>query len=155
MKSLYTIAKQSPKNWPMVFSKIEAMASPEQVIKPLLYHIKQDVLPKSSITLAAKDLARVLFGEQDGTRVNKEHRIHEFLNTAILRMAKSSWADDNLARLVVTTAVFAEGVTTDQQLTCSGKNLLSEFVKRPIQTWTDPVFIKHASSRERLCKYIG
>jgi hypothetical protein len=153
MKSIYIIAKASPENWPIVFTKVEMMVSPEQVTNPLLYHIKHDILPKSTIASVAKDLARVLFGEPCDDTVNREHRINEFLNTAVLRIAKSSWVDASLARLVVSTAVFAQGIT-DQALSPSGNVLLSKFVKRLIQTWSDPVFIKHASSRERLCKMI-
>lgn len=158
MKSIYNIAKSSPDHWPTVFVKVEATVSPDKVTNPLLYHIKHDILPKTSIASAANDLAKVLFGEPslrgDNNGASKEHhRVNEFLNTAVLRIAKSSWADESLARLVITTVIFAEGVT-NYQLSPSGHAVLSKFVKRPIQTWSDPVFIKHASSRERLCNLL-
>ncbi|KAI9477807.1 MAG: telomere length regulation protein-domain-containing protein [Benjaminiella poitrasii] len=149
MKSIYPVARSSPERWPAVFQQVGIISSFEQLTKSILQYIKQDIIPKTSIQSASKDLAAVLFGKSTENEYSRTRRIHDFLNTSLLRMAKSSWADEVLARLVISTLVYAEGVH-ERQLSLSAHEIIVGFVKRVIQTWSDPVFIKRASSRERL-----
>jgi hypothetical protein len=132
------MAKSSPGHWSSVFEP-----SFDQVTKTILYHVKQQVVsPNHSIKKASKELALILF---DKLTVTKQLRIEDFLNTALLKLSKTSWADDTLARLAITAAIHAQGFENMD-------TLVIKFLKRVIGTWADPTFVKHASSRERTCK---
>lgn len=82
--------------------------------------------------IQAQALAPVLFG------VGQTLRVQDFLLCALLRLAKWSLANDQLAKLAVATAL------------CAGLDLLP-VTKQVIQLWSDPVFIKHAAYREKEC----
>jgi hypothetical protein len=112
------------------------------VTKSILHHIKHDVLPSSSINKASKELSLVLFKDNSYRHV----RIGDFLNTALLRLSKCSWADALLARLAICTAIHAQGIDNSEAM-------IIQFSKRVIETWSDPTFIKHGSTRERTCKF--
>lgn len=122
----------------------------------MLAYAKQTVLPKSNnrISTVAKDIADLLFGKPSNiVKQQREERIHEFLNIAIFRLVKLKWADDKLARLVISIAILAEGGAEQDEMTASAQAIIVNSVKRAIQTWSDPVFIKHGSSQEKHCKF--
>ncbi|KAI7902821.1 telomere length regulation protein-domain-containing protein [Cokeromyces recurvatus] len=148
MKSIYSVARSSPEYWPILFEQIEIISSFEKITKSILQYVKQDVLPKSNIQSVSKDLAAILFGKPMKDERRKQ-RINHFLNTSLLRMAKLSWADEILARLVISTVIYAEGVYAGQ-ISSSAHEIIISFIKRLIQTWSDTVFIRHASFKERL-----
>ncbi|OBZ88164.1 Telomere length regulation protein TEL2 [Choanephora cucurbitarum] len=138
----YEVARLNPDHWPCVFEQIELIASYEQVNRALLHYVHDHiVLPNSmSVASASKELASLLFGTESDC---KEQRLSAFLNTAIFRLSKSSWADSLLARISISTVI--HHLAEDRRLP-----FLDSIIRRVIQTWSDPVFIQHASSRERL-----
>ncbi|KAI8380264.1 telomere length regulation protein-domain-containing protein [Blakeslea trispora] len=136
VSSIYTIALQNPDRWPRICEQVELIASSEQLYRAILQYVHQAVLSETkSVKAASEELVSLLFGQKP-----KEERLMDFLNTAIFRLSKLSWADSFLARISISTVILAK----DKAL------FLIPFVKRVIQTWSDPVFIKHASHRERL-----
>lgn len=143
IKSIYPIARKSPNNWSFVLEP-----SLDQLTAPILQHIKVDILPKQSINSASKELALLLF---NGLGTTKTLCIDDFLNTTLLRLTKTSWADDQLARLAICTAIHAQGIE-HSKLSLDSNTLIMKFIYRLIETWSDPTFIKHSSSRERTCK---
>lgn len=144
MESIYNYAKKSPTYWPKVFEQVEIISSPEQVIQSLLYHVKHK--ESKSITSIAKDISSILL------KGASEDRINTFLNVGLLKLSKSSWADDTLTRIIVSAVVFTQPIEQDQ-VAPSIYSVLLKFAKKVIQYWADPVFIKYASSRERTCKF--
>ena len=135
---------------------MEIIASPEQIFRPMLAYAKQTILPKSNnrISTVAKHIADLLFGNPSSIiKQEREERIHKFLNIAIFRLVKSKWADDKLARLVISIAILAKGGAEQDEMTASAQSMIVNSVKRAIQTWSDPVFIKHGSSGEKYCKF--
>lgn len=139
--------------------QVEIIASPEQVIRPMLAYAKQVILPKSNNTVSsvAKSVSHLLFGSpcDKDKQAQRTERIQEFLNMAIFRLVQSSWADDKLARLVVTIAILAEGCHGENEMTASAQSMIVNYAKRAIETWSDPVFLKHGSSREKYCGYLS
>lgn len=120
----------------------------DQLIGPVLQHVKVEILPKQSINSASKELALLLFKDID---TSKSVFVDDFLNTALLRLAKASWADDQLARVAICTAVHTQGFK-DSKLSPESDSLILKYAHLLIETWSDPTFIKHTSSRERTCK---
>lgn len=142
IENIYTQAKKSPEIWSLVISP-----SFNQLIKPILHYIKHTVLMTTSINQASKELARILFSQLESTQIYLE----EFLNTALLKLSKSSWADDTLARFAICTLIHVQGLDSSG-LSSASTEWIIKYAKRLIETWSDPTFIKHASSRERNCK---
>lgn len=143
IKSIYPIARQSPNYWSIVLEP-----SLDILSRSLLHYIKVEILPEQSINIASKELALLLFKNLDAT---KALCIDDFLDTALLRLTKASWADDRLARLAICTAIHARGVE-NSKLSDESDNLILKYTHRLIETWSDPTFIKYTSSRERTCK---
>lgn len=153
-ESIYVSSTKTSQHWASVFEQMEIIASPEQVVRPMLAYAKQTILPKlnNSIAPVARNLASLLFGNPSHD-AKQEERLQEFLNIAVFRLAQSSWADDKLARLVVSVAILAQqGIEKHDELAASTQALLINFTKRAIQTWSDPVFLKNGSNREKRCK---
>ncbi|KAI9364186.1 telomere length regulation protein-domain-containing protein [Pilaira anomala] len=138
IENIYTQAKKSPEIWSLVISP-----SFNQLIKPILHYIKHTVLMAASINQASKELARILFSQLEATQIYLE----EFLNTALLKLSKSSWADDTLARFAICTLIHVQGLDSSG-LSSASTEWIIKYTKRLIETWSDPTFIKHASSRE-------
>ncbi|GAA5800318.1 hypothetical protein HPULCUR_005745 [Helicostylum pulchrum] len=132
-------ARTSPDIWSSVLSP-----SFNQLIKAILYHVKETILPKSSIYQVSKELSLILFSQPE----TKQLFMEEFLNTALLRLSKTAWADDRLARLAICTVIHDQGFDS-AELSSASSALVTKFTKRVIETWSDPTFIRHASSRER------
>lgn len=163
IESIYTSSTRNDPHWASVFEQLEIIASPEQVIRPMLAYAKRTLLSKPNHTIAsvARNVSHLLFEKacssssndtQQPQRRRRKERIQEFLNMAIFRLVQSSWADDTLARLVVTIAVLAEGCHSEDTMTDATRSMMVNYAKRAIQTWSDPVFLKHGSSREKHCK---
>ncbi|GAN04450.1 telomere length regulation protein TEL2 homolog [Mucor ambiguus] len=153
IESIYSSSTRNDIQWANVFEQIEVIASPDQVIRPMLAYAKQTLLPKSNNTIVsvARNVSHLLFGNpsDNDKQPRRKERIQEFLNMAIFRLVQSSWADDKLARLVVTIAILAEGCHGQDNITASAQSMIVNYAKRAIQTWSDPVFLKHGSSREK------
>ncbi|KAK4513392.1 uncharacterized protein ATC70_005390 [Mucor velutinosus] len=153
IESIYSSSTRSSPRWADVFEQIEIIASPDQVIRPVLAYAKQTLLPKfnNAISSVAKNVSHLLFGNpcNNDRQLQRKERIQGFLNMAIFRLVQSSWADDKLARLVVTVAILAEGGYGEDTVTDSARLMIVNYAKRAIQTWSDPVFLKHGSSREK------
>jgi hypothetical protein len=49
----------------------------------------------------------------------------------------------------------AEGGAEQDEVAASAQSMIVNSVKRAIQTWSDPVFIKHGSSQEKYCKFFA
>ncbi|KAG2201441.1 hypothetical protein INT47_001490 [Mucor saturninus] len=94
---------------------------------------------------ASKELALILFKDLEAS---KSLCVDDFLNTALLRLTKASWADDQLARLAICTAIHTKGVK-DSKLSPESDALILKYTHRLIETWSDPTFVKHTSFRER------
>lgn len=73
--------------------------------------------------------------------------INEFLDLALIRLSKSQWVDDTLARLAISTAIQAQGLTNMD-------TLVKDILIKVIEIWSDKMFIKQSSSRERICKEV-
>lgn len=142
VKSIYPIARSSRKEWSSLLQP-----SFEQVTKALLHYVRQDILENSSVNRSSKELASVLFGP-----TTTSLHLDEFLNTSLLRLSKSSWADDKLARLAICTVIHAQGLDSDKNISEATNELILKFAKRVIGTWSDPTFIKHGGAREQ--KYV-
>lgn len=141
VKSIYTSSK---KVWSSVIQP-----SFEQITKALLFHVKQDILPSSTINRVSKQVAFILFDNISSL----SFYLDEFLNIALLRLSKSSWADHLLARISICTVIHAQGLLNDRHsLSTASIDLILKYTKRIIGTWSDPTFIKHGTSRERTCK---
>lgn len=156
VESIYSSTTRTEQYWANVFEQMEIIASPEQIFRPMLAYAKQTILPKSNnrISTVAKHIADLLFGNPSSIiKQEREERIHKFLNIAIFRLVKSKWADDKLARLVISIAILAKGGAEQDEMTASAQSMIVNSVKRAIQTWSDPVFIKHGSSGEKYCKF--
>ncbi|KAG2233893.1 hypothetical protein INT48_004381 [Thamnidium elegans] len=134
IQGIYSYARMSPDIWSSVLAP-----SFNQLMKAILYHVKETVLPKSSIYHVSKELSLILFSQPD----TKQLYIEEFLNTALLRLSKSTWADDRLARLAICTVIHDQGFDS-AELSSASSALVTKFTKRVIETWSDPAFIKHA-----------
>lgn len=158
IESIYSSTTKTGQLWVNVFEQMEIIASAEQIFRPMLAYAKQIILPKSNnrIFTVAKNVADLLFGNPSNIiKQQREERIHEFLNIAIFRLVKLKWADDTLARLVVSIAILAEGGAEQDEVAASAQSMIVNSVKRAIQTWSDPVFIKHGSSQEKYCKFFA
>lgn len=83
--------------------------------------------------IRAHQIACILFTSQEQTRTK------DFLVCTLVRLARWSLADQTLARLATATAKHA------------GLNDWIECTKQVIHAWSDTVFIKHASLREKRC----
>ncbi|KAL9537726.1 hypothetical protein MBANPS3_011522 [Mucor bainieri] len=155
IESIYASSTRNDPHWASVFEQIEIIASPEQVIRPMLAYAKQTLLsiPSNTIASVARNVSHLLFGNacNNTKQPRRKERIQEFLNMAIFRLVQSSWADNTLARLVVTIAILAEGLHSEGEMTASAQSMTVNYAKRAIQTWSDPVFLKHGSSREKYC----
>ncbi|KAI8640641.1 telomere length regulation protein-domain-containing protein, partial [Parasitella parasitica] len=156
VESIWSSSKRTDQPWAAVFEKLEIIASPEQVFQSMLAYARQTMLSKynNTISTVAKNLAHLLFSNRshNTNQQRREERIQEFLNTAIFKLAKSHWTDDQLARLVVSTAILAEtgrDDTEEGKLSASAQSLVVDFAKRATQTWSDPMFIQNGSSREK------
>ncbi|KAL7315285.1 telomere binding protein, variant 3 [Mucor circinelloides] len=153
IESIYSSSTRNDVHWADVLEQVEIIASPEQVIRPMLAYAKQAILPKPNNTISsvAKSVSHLLFGSpcDKDKQTQRRERIQEFLNMAIFRLVQSSWADDKLARLVVTIAILAEGCHGENEMTASAQSMIVNYAKRAIETWSDPVFLKHGSSREK------
>ncbi|CAO3655984.1 unnamed protein product [Mucor fragilis] len=153
IESICSSSTRNDTRWADVFEQIEIIASPEQVIRPMLAYAKQTLLPRSNNTISsvARNVSHLLFGSpsESEKQPRRKERIQEFLNMALFRLVQSSWADDKLARLVVTVAILAEGCHSEDSMTASVQSMIVNYAKRAIQTWSDPVFLKHGSSREK------
>ncbi|KAI8098324.1 telomere length regulation protein-domain-containing protein [Gilbertella persicaria] len=145
--AIYTIIQSKPDHWSVVFEQAELIAPPEQMTKSIL-HYAHDHMPM--INTASQQLAQLLFQHESK---RKEQRLQSFLNTAVFKLSKCSWADKTMARISVCTVIYALEDTSlakeEKQLSTKTLLFLIHFLKRVIQTWSDPVFIKHASFRER------
>ncbi|KAI7873122.1 telomere length regulation protein-domain-containing protein [Mucor mucedo] len=140
IKSIYPIARQSPNYWSSVLE-----LSLDQLTGPILQHVKVEILTKQSMNSASKELALILFKDLEAS---KSLCVDDFLNTALLRLTKASWADDQLARLAICTAIHTKGVK-DSKLSPESDALILKYTHRLIETWSDPTFVKHTSFRER------
>lgn len=144
MKSIYPSARKSPLLWPQVFEQLAIIASPDQVVQSMLYYVRQH--QEKSVTSIAKDIASILLK-------GNEDVLNTFLNIGLLKLSKSSWADDVLTRIIVSAVVMTEPMPNNQ-VAPNVYSILLKFSKKVIQYWSDPVFIQYASTRERLCKKI-
>lgn len=95
---------------------------------------------------SSKELASILFGP-----TTTSLHLDEFLNTSLLRLSKSSWADDKLARLAICTVIHAQGLDNNKNLSEATNELILKYAKCVIGIWSDPAFIKHGGAREQKC----
>ncbi|KAI9263064.1 telomere length regulation protein-domain-containing protein [Sporodiniella umbellata] len=108
-------AMTDPSPFPKLFEHTATLVSSDTLYKSLLEHVPDPNL-----------LSQLLFGDLD-----------HFLECALIRLRKWSFANDRLAKLAVAAAVQA------------GLEDLESIKLKVIQIWSDPVFIKHASRHEK------
>ncbi|KAG1173268.1 hypothetical protein G6F70_005924 [Rhizopus microsporus] len=123
--SIIPVAIQSSDVFPAIFERMyNTLSSFDTVIKSILHY---------GLThhIRAHQIACILFTSQEQTRIK------DFLMCALVRLARWSLADQTLARLATATAKHA------------GLNDWIECTKQVIHAWSDTVFIKHASLREK------
>jgi hypothetical protein len=123
--------------WPSLITFLETIISSEKINKTLLRHVKEH-------GGTGKDLASILFTQI--TESNTLQRAKDFLSCSLLKIASTSWADDTTIRIALSTIVNIEDMD-DETL----KSMFSSLFKQIADTWSDLLFIQHASTRERKC----
>ncbi|KAI8882711.1 hypothetical protein K501DRAFT_250975 [Backusella circina FSU 941] len=120
--------------WPSLFQFVETIVSSEKINKSLLRLVKE-----------GKELSNALFTQI--TEHNTLQRAQDFLYCSLLKIALSSWADQTIIRVALSTVVNIPDIDAE-----SLKLIFSNLFKQIADRWSDLVFIQHASTRER--KYI-
>ncbi|KAI8988408.1 telomere length regulation protein-domain-containing protein [Mycotypha africana] len=154
MESIYPIACTHHTDlWPHVFEQVEAMTSTEQIVKPILSYVRNTIVPNTTIKTASVQLAHILLKDTTTAKTASSStdklRVFAFLNTSRLKLSRVTWADEILVRLIISTVIQAEGCPNDTHLSDSAHTILLDYAKTCLKTWSDPVFIKHGTSRER------
>ncbi|KAL0078138.1 telomere length regulation protein-domain-containing protein [Phycomyces blakesleeanus] len=133
---------------------------------------KTQPIKGSVIKAVVVDLATIVFGpsppislpslvdktdtakKQQQQQRQRQRRIIEFLKHVIFELCGVRWTDTDVLRLAIATAVVASGLDWDQdskewRLSEKTSTMTIELLTAVIEKWTDPVFIRHSSEKER------
>ncbi|KAI9492648.1 telomere length regulation protein-domain-containing protein [Zychaea mexicana] len=149
--AVYPIAlEQEGKGWPHIWALAESHSSGTGKITETVLRLVQQKQQQDGASLqkAASQLATILFAT-DG----KSDRVDKFLSHAYIRIANASWTDATTLKIAMTTAIYAverssQGLD-ETNLSPGSFSTVDSLVRRLIDKWTDPVFLKHGSYKEQ------
>ncbi|KAI9014586.1 telomere length regulation protein-domain-containing protein [Phycomyces nitens] len=159
IRTIYPIAlahlqtsKSIPVPWNVLWQDAERMSTAHGLSKTTLFFVhetlkaqqtdKTQPIKGSVIRSMAVDLSLILFGAHKDIR-----RVTEFAKHVIFELAAVRWTDADTLRLGIAAAVIGDWESGER--VGGAREIVGGLLTIVIEKWTDPVFIRHGSAKER------